>query len=108
MAILTGADVFRLNFSHGTHEEHRRRLDLIRAIERDTYGLDYEEFEEHTICMATPIFDHWNSVMAGLSVSIPEFRFDPTRMDEYGKMVIAAGRVVSLDLGCSTYPPDQD
>ena len=31
-----GADVFRLNFSHGTHEEHRRRLDLIRAIERDT------------------------------------------------------------------------
>lgn len=31
-----GADVFRLNFSHGTHEDHRRRLDLIRAIERDT------------------------------------------------------------------------
>ena len=30
-----GADVFRLNFSHGTHEDHKRRLDLIRAIERD-------------------------------------------------------------------------
>jgi pyruvate kinase len=30
-----GADVFRLNFSHGTHEDHARRLGAIRAIERD-------------------------------------------------------------------------
>ena len=30
-----GADVFRLNFSHGTHEDHKKRYDLIRAIERD-------------------------------------------------------------------------
>lgn len=30
-----GADVFRLNFSHGTHEDHKRRLDIIRSVERD-------------------------------------------------------------------------
>jgi pyruvate kinase len=30
-----GADVFRLNFSHGTHEDHQRRLEIIRAIEKD-------------------------------------------------------------------------
>ncbi len=30
-----GADVFRLNFSHGKHEDHRRRLDIIRDIERE-------------------------------------------------------------------------
>lgn len=29
-----GADVFRLNFSHGKHEDHRRRLNLIREVER--------------------------------------------------------------------------
>ena len=28
-----GADVFRLNFSHGTHEDHRARYDIIRAVE---------------------------------------------------------------------------
>jgi pyruvate kinase len=28
-----GADVFRLNFSHGTQEDHKRRLDAIRALE---------------------------------------------------------------------------
>ena len=29
-----GADVFRLNFSHGTHEEHRMRYDNVREVER--------------------------------------------------------------------------
>jgi len=28
-----GADVFRLNFSHGEHADHRARIDAIRAIE---------------------------------------------------------------------------
>jgi len=31
-----GADVFRLNFSHGTHEDHKKRYDIIRAIEAET------------------------------------------------------------------------
>jgi pyruvate kinase len=29
-----GVDVFRLNFSHGTHAEHRQRMEAIRAVER--------------------------------------------------------------------------
>jgi len=31
-----GVDVFRLNFSHGSHEEHAERLAAIRALEHDT------------------------------------------------------------------------
>ena len=31
---LEGADVFRLNFSHGTLDDHRARLDIIRQVER--------------------------------------------------------------------------
>lgn len=30
-----GVDVFRLNFSHGTHEDHRRRHDAVRQVERE-------------------------------------------------------------------------
>jgi len=29
-----GADVFRLNFSHGTHEDHAERIRIIRSIEK--------------------------------------------------------------------------
>ena len=32
---LAGADVFRLNFSHGTHEDHQARFDIIRGIEKE-------------------------------------------------------------------------
>src|SRR5579871_5716176 len=29
-----GADIFRLNFSHGAHAEHAARIEMIRAIEK--------------------------------------------------------------------------
>ena len=29
-----GVDVFRLNFSHGSHEDHRQRVEMLRALER--------------------------------------------------------------------------
>ncbi len=31
-----GADVFRLNFSHGTHADHQKRYEMIREIEEET------------------------------------------------------------------------
>lgn len=34
--IKAGADNFRLNFSHGTHEDHARRIAIIREIEVET------------------------------------------------------------------------
>jgi pyruvate kinase len=29
-----GVDIFRLNFSHGTHDDHRARIETIRALEK--------------------------------------------------------------------------
>ncbi|MDK8875102.1 pyruvate kinase [Paracoccus sp. SSJ] len=34
---LAGADTFRLNFSHGSHDDHRQAFDAIRALE-DEFG----------------------------------------------------------------------
>ena len=31
---VAGADVFRFNFSHGSHDDHRARYDIVREIER--------------------------------------------------------------------------
>jgi pyruvate kinase len=30
-----GADVFRFNFSHGTHDDHRKRYDIVRGVEKE-------------------------------------------------------------------------
>ncbi|NKB75451.1 MAG: pyruvate kinase [Gammaproteobacteria bacterium] len=32
---LSGVDVFRLNFSHGSHQDHRERVEIIRRIEHE-------------------------------------------------------------------------
>ena len=82
-------------------------LEELERTRQQKYGLDDEEFEEHMVCIAAPVFDHWNNVLAALSVSLPAFRFDSSRQDEYGAMVVAAGRAISLGLGCSSYPLDQ-
>lgn len=34
--IMAGANVFRLNFSHGTHDDHRARYKLVREVEQET------------------------------------------------------------------------
>ncbi len=34
---LAGVNVFRLNFSHGSHEDHKERLDAIRALEKEFF-----------------------------------------------------------------------
>ena len=30
-----GADAFRINFSHGTHAEHKKRVKIIRDLEKE-------------------------------------------------------------------------
>jgi pyruvate kinase len=42
--VQSGADIFRLNFSHGSHEDHKKRYDIIRAVE--------EKFERPIAIMA--------------------------------------------------------
>ena len=82
-------------------------LEELALTRQRKYGLDHEEFEEHMICIAAPIFDHWGNVVAALSIAFPIFRFDASRQDEYAAVVIAAGRAVSLEMGCPFYPLDQ-
>lgn len=60
---MNGMDVARLNFSHGTHEEHQRKIDLIKtvreklklpiAIMLDTKGPEYrlKTFKEHKVLL---------------------------------------------------------
>ncbi|MBQ8927625.1 MAG: pyruvate kinase [Oscillospiraceae bacterium] len=59
-----GMNVARLNFSHGTHEEHQRKIDRIKAVREelglpiaimlDTKGPEYriQTFEQHKVVLS--------------------------------------------------------
>ena len=104
------AIVANLEFRRFRKNTISNRARFVKELERtrqQKYGLDCEEFEEHMVCLAAPIFDHLSNVAGALSITFAEFRFDPARKDEYAEIVVEAGRAVSLDLGCSSYPPDR-
>ena len=74
-----GADVFRLNFSHGTHEDHLARIAMIRALE-----------------------DHWRRPIGILAdVQGPKLRVGRF---QGGRVVLQTGQPFRLDL--SAVPGD--
>ncbi|TCO81561.1 pyruvate kinase [Plasticicumulans lactativorans] len=72
-----GADVFRLNFSHGDHADHKARLDTIRAVEAE---------------VGRPV-----ATLADLQG--PKLRLG---VFAEGKVVLEAGQSFRLDLDTST------
>jgi len=68
------------------------------------FGVDREEFDDHIRCIAIPIFDRLNQVVAGLSVSFPSFRYDEQREPELVATLVDASADISRQLGCTAFP----
>ena len=68
-----GADVFRMNFSHGSHEDHKARIDTIRALEK--------ELDRPTAILAD---------LQGPKLRVGKF--------EGGKVTLTKGKTLRLDL----------
>lgn len=56
-------------------------LSEIDKIRQQGWAMDNEEHEENVICLASPIFDYSNQIVAALSVSWPIFRFEKQNME---------------------------
>ena len=74
------------------------KVELMRV--RDLgYAVDDEEFEEGLRCVSAPIFDHRGHVVASLSMAAPVFRLRKERVPQVARLVMAAARGLSDDLG---------
>jgi len=73
--VLAGVDVVRLNFSHGTADDHRARVALLRAITRDT---------GRTVGIMADL--------QGPKIRVGKF--------EHGKVELAVGDTFILDVTC--------
>lgn len=74
-------------------------LDRVKA---HGYAVDDEERNEGMRCIAAPVRDLHDEVVAGLSISGPVSRMRPDRMEAFAAAVRDAAETVSLRLGART------
>lgn len=76
----------------------------LEKVRRQGWATDAEEHEEGITCLSAPIRDHAGRVVAAISASWPNFRFDPARRDEYIARIKAAAAEISAVLGADGEP----
>ncbi len=63
------------------------------------FAVDDVENEEGIRCVAAPVFDHEGAVVASVSLSGPEYRVPPERLEDLGKQVSEAALTLSRRIG---------
>lgn len=56
-------------------------------IKKQKYAIDYEEFEIGLICVAVPVFNNKNEIIASLSAAGPANRFKKEKLKNYVKIL---------------------
>jgi IclR family KDG regulon transcriptional repressor len=79
-------------------------LRQLNEVRTQGFGEDNEEQEEGLRCIAVPVLDRFDHVIAGLSISFPLIRFSEDRKQEYVAMLHQAAGKISSQLGCQRYP----
>jgi IclR family KDG regulon transcriptional repressor len=74
-------------------------MNELKNVKEQGYALDLEENEQGITCIAAPIFDHTEQVVASLSISGTSLRMTEERLDDLKERVMEAGRNISKRLG---------
>ncbi|MCC5991704.1 MAG: IclR family transcriptional regulator [Rhodobacteraceae bacterium] len=84
--------------AHTITEQSALIADLTRARAQG-YAVDNEEKTDGMRCIAAPVFDMNQEVVAGISVSGPTSRIDMADIDRLSRPVTAAAQALSLAIG---------
>ncbi|PWI32522.1 DNA-binding transcriptional regulator KdgR [Vibrio albus] len=98
------ADVAFAKSTELTHENIDSLLSELPKVKEQGYGEDNEEQEVGLRCLAVPVYDRFNCVVAGLSISLPTIRFTDEKKETYISELHAAAGRISEKLGCRNYP----
>jgi DNA-binding IclR family transcriptional regulator len=69
-------------FTPNTITDEEAFLSHLEEVAQNGYALDNEEFEEEVRCVACPIWDYTNNVVAGVTISGPTLRMSEERIKE--------------------------
>lgn len=76
----------------------------LEAIPRQGFGVDNEEYALGVRCLAAPIYNHQDQVIAGVSVTALATRFSSGRDAEVGAALKQACENISHTLGFQGFP----
>jgi IclR family KDG regulon transcriptional repressor len=82
-----------------------RLLDEIRRVRRCGYAIDNGELVEYVRCVAVPIWDHAEEVVAAMSVSGSDRQVTPQRIEALAAALRKAADAVSRRLGATRSRP---
>lgn len=74
----------------------RRRLEKIRT---QGYEVDEEDFEIGVCAIGAPVCDHSGRLVAGITVTTPDVRYNPERREQLIELVVDAAQRISASLG---------
>lgn len=86
-------------FTHSTITRQDALRDSLSEIRALGYAVDHEERNEGMRCIAAPVFDINQEVVAGISVSGPTTRVNPAAVQRLSQPVIEAARDLTLAIG---------
>ncbi|MBN2551592.1 MAG: IclR family transcriptional regulator [Spirochaetales bacterium] len=81
-----------------TREELRKEIQVVCAR---GYALDLKELDLNLHCIAAPICDHSNRIIAALSISGPSIRFTEEEIDRLIAPMLEIAAAVSREMGCT-------
>jgi len=73
----------------------------IREVRRRGYALDLKELDVNLHCIATPIYDYRNRIIAALSISGPSIRFTRARINQLAEPMLKITAEISREMGCT-------
>ncbi|TCN28158.1 IclR family transcriptional regulator [Mesobacillus foraminis] len=86
-------------FTEYTHTNRESLLANLDEIRSRGFSIDEQEHELGIRCVAAPVFNHHNKVVAGVSVAAPTYRLPTTMVEEYAAKLTACAGSISRGLG---------
>ena len=82
-----------------TITEKSTLITALQKVKNQGYAIDREEFEIGLICVAIPVFNQKNEVVASLSASGPANRFEEAEIEKYVGILKSGADAIRLKIG---------
>jgi len=71
----------------------------LRKIKKQSYAIDDQEFEQGLICVAVPVFNQKNELVAALSAAGPSVRFKKDSLLDYVSILTKGAKAIQNNIG---------